>query len=92
MLDYSRDVSKFLDKLPPKQFKQIAKKIITLGKDPLPHDSLKMSGVDNRYRVDIGEYRVVYEFEAQAQQNFVAVLVVGKRNDDEVYKKAKRIA
>lgn len=33
-------------------------------------------------RVDIGEYRIVYEVE----RDTVRVLVIGKRNDDEGYR------
>ncbi len=39
--------------------------------------------------VDSGEYRIVYRFDADA--DLVEVILVRKRNDDEVYKKLKRL-
>ena len=37
-------------------------------------------------RADIGEYRIIYRLEA----GVVKVALVGKRNDDEVYRRFKR--
>jgi mRNA interferase RelE/StbE len=39
-------------------------------------------------RVDCGEYRIVY----QVQDDDLQVLIIGKRNDDDVYKKLSRLA
>ena len=51
--------------------------------NPEPHDSKLLKGSkDRNRRVDIGEYRAVYRVEGDS----LLVLVVGKRNDDEVYK------
>jgi mRNA interferase RelE/StbE len=44
-------------------------------------------GARGERRVDIGEYRVVYS----VVDDVVEVLVVGKRNDDEVYKLWERM-
>ena len=40
-LDLTKKARVFLDKLPPKQFKQVAKKIFSLMADPEPPDSLE---------------------------------------------------
>jgi mRNA interferase RelE/StbE len=40
-------------------------------------------------RVDSGEYRIVYRFDTNL--DLVEVILVGKRNDDEVYKQLKRL-
>lgn len=84
-LDFSRDAAKFLKKIPSKHAKQVAKKIRELLDDPLPEDSIQMQN-SSFHRVDSGEYRIVYEFD----QTTVRIPVIGKRNDGEVYKKAKR--
>jgi len=84
-LDFSRDAAKFLKKIPSKHAKQVAKKIRELLDDPLPEDSIQMQN-SPFHRVDSGEYRIVYEFD----QTTVRIPVIGKRNDGEVYKKAKR--
>jgi mRNA interferase RelE/StbE len=84
-LNLSRQASKFLKKLPCKQAKQIAQKIIELRNNPYPHDSITLKGYPYR-RTDIGEYRIIYEIEGEILQ----ILIIGKRNDDEVYKHLKR--
>lgn len=77
----------FLMGLPGKQFKQVAGTVLGLLKNPEPHDSKQLAGYPYR-RVDIGEYRIVYE----AAADEVRVLLIGKRNDDEVYKLLKRLS
>lgn len=86
LLDISKDVEKFLSTLPPKQFRQIYTKILVLRRDPTPNDYIKLSGSVDRYRVDIGEYRIIYFF----SDAVVNISTVGKRNDAEVYKNAKK--
>ncbi|CCQ69679.1 hypothetical protein CWATWH0402_3452 [Crocosphaera watsonii WH 0402] len=39
--------------------------------------------------MDSSEYRIVYRF--YPEQDLVEVILVGKRNDDEVYKKLERL-
>jgi mRNA interferase RelE/StbE len=56
------------------------------GADPTPNDYIKLYGSEGRYRVDIGEYRVIYSF----NETIVSIFIVGKRNDSEVYKNAKK--
>jgi len=84
-LDFSREAVKFLKKIPSKHARQVAKKIHELLGDPLPEDSIQMQN-SPFHRVDSGEYRIIYEFD----QTTVRIPVIGKGNDGEVYKKAKR--
>jgi mRNA interferase RelE/StbE len=86
LLDITKQVDDFLEKLPPKQFKQVYSTIIELRRNSTPHDSIKMHGSKDQHRVDIGEYRVIYRFDKE----IVYIMAAGKRNDDEVYKKNKR--
>ena len=39
------------------------KQIIALQDDPLPQQASKLSGIDNLYRIRIGDYRIVYEID-----------------------------
>lgn len=73
-------------KLPPKHRRQIAEKILALQNDPLPHDSEHLKGFHFR-RADVGEYRIIYRIE----EPLLKVYIVGKRNDDEVYKQLRRL-
>lgn len=88
-LDGLATVLDFLNGLQPKIAAQIAKKVLALNVDPLPADSEHLSGYQGYYRVDSGEYRIVYRF--FPDENLVEVILVGKRNDDDVYKRLKRL-
>jgi len=77
----SKKAHKFLDKLPPKQFRQIVKKVFALLEEPRPHDSEELRGYPF-LRNDVGEYRVIYD----VQGDTLRLILVGKRNDAEVYR------
>lgn len=84
-LDIYPDVAKFVADLEPKRFKQVLSKILSLLKDPRPQDSQELKGY-SFHRVDIGEYRIIYSY----TDEIVTIILVGKRNDDEVYKDLRR--
>jgi mRNA interferase RelE/StbE len=80
-LHMDRDALKFFQDLDAKQYRQVGRKIFSLVSDPQPADSSKLKGYDF-WRVDLGEYRIIYRFDDET----VYIALVGKRNDDEVYK------
>jgi len=88
-LDGLATVLDFLNGLQPKIAAQIAKKVLALNVEPLPADSEQLSGYQGLYRVDSGEYRIVYRY--FPDQDLIEVILVGKRNDDDVYKRLKRL-
>ena len=88
-LDGLQTVLDFLNGLQPKIAAQIAKKVLALNVDPLPNDSKPLIGYPGYYRVDSGEYRIIYNF--NPEEDLVEIILVGKRNDDEVYKKLERL-
>jgi mRNA interferase RelE/StbE len=77
----SKKAQKFLDDLPPKQFRQIMKKVFALLENPRPHDSEELRGYPF-LRNDVGEYRIIYD----VQGDTLLLILVGKRNDAEVYR------
>ena len=83
--DIDRDAVKYLQDLDAKQYKQVASKMLSLLANATPADYRQLKGFPY-YRVDSGEYRIVYRFDADT----VYVVLIGKRNDDEVYEKLKR--
>lgn len=87
-IEISKRAEKFIRTLPAKQKRQITGKILSLCTNPEPHDSSKLKGYENYRRADIGEYRVVYFVRDSV---LLVVLLVGKRNDDDVYKQLKRL-
>jgi mRNA interferase RelE/StbE len=88
-LDGLSNVLDFLRGLPPKISNQIAKKVLALNVDPRPADSKDLKGYPGFYRVDSGEYRIIYRF--APEEDLVEIAIVGKRNDDEVYEQFKRL-
>jgi mRNA interferase RelE/StbE len=85
-IDITKVAGKLIKKLPPKQFIQVVGTILALRENPRPHDSKKLIGYPEYQRVDIGEYRIIYRFDTDT----VYIAVIGKRNDDEVYKRFKQ--
>jgi mRNA interferase RelE/StbE len=84
-LDITHDSLKFLLTLDPRQFRQVVTALFRLLQDPEPHDSASLTGFPLR-RVDIGEYRIIYHVDGEV----LRVPLVGKRNDDDVYRRLRR--
>ncbi len=78
---------KFLQKLPAKHERQIVTKISLLAQEPLPPDSKLLVGHAPLRRADMGEYRIIY----YAEHLVLYVVLVGKRNDSDVYKRLNRL-
>lgn len=89
LLDLKPKAAKFIEKLPPKHKRQIKDYILDLQQNPLPQDVRPLTGFFPYMRADVGEYRIIYKYEEE--QNLVTVVLVGKRNDGEVYRIAKRV-
>lgn len=86
-LALSKPVVDFISELQAKQFKQVMGKILSLLTEPTPADSQPLKGFDDLRRADQGEFRIVYRYD----ENTVAVSLVGKRNDDEIYKRLRNL-
>jgi mRNA interferase RelE/StbE len=81
------NIYKYLDGLESKQYRQVTRRIHSLGRDPYPHDAKHVSNNPGCRRIDVGEFRVCYRVE----QDVILVMAVDRRNDDAVYKKLGRI-
>ena len=77
----SKQAYAFLENLPPKQFRQVLRKVLALLENPRPHDTEQLKGYPF-LRNDAGEYRIVYDL----QGDTLRLILVGKRNDDEIYR------
>lgn len=86
LLKPTKTAVRFIEALPPKQFRQLWLKVLGLLVEPFPADSQKLKGYDY-HRVDFGEYRIVYT----ADETILTLILIGKRNDDEVYKQLGRL-
>lgn len=86
-IQFTKHACKFLERLPQKHALQLKNTLQKLQTNPFPPDSRKLKGYTDYYRVSVGEYRIVYRTENAT----LLVPLIGKRNDDEVYKKLKQI-
>lgn len=81
------NLSKQASKDHRKHAKQIAYKLLELQENPFPNDSIQLKEHNPKlYRTSIGEYRIIYF----AQEDTLFVVIIGKRNDGEVYKLLNR--
>ena len=85
-LDITKAAAKFIKKLDAKPFRQIVSKILALLENPEPNDSKSLIGYPEYRRADIGEFRIIYRIE----DDIVKIAAIGRRNDDDVYRKFKR--
>lgn len=85
-LDLSKQAMSFVSTLDPKRFRQVMKSVLSLLEEPYPHDAARLKSFDDLYRVHCGEYRIIYGVVGDT----VEVLMIGKRNDDEVYRELRR--
>ena len=58
---------------------RIVAKIDSLADNPRPHGAEKLAGRDARYRVRVGDYRIIYEI--HDDQLRVLVVAIGDRKD-----------
>jgi mRNA interferase RelE/StbE len=82
-LRIAKTAEKDLLDLPAKQFKQVVSKILSLMGNPRPQDYAALKGYEGGYRVDQGEYRILYTIDDD--NKLVNIFRVGKRNNGEVY-------
>lgn len=85
-IEFASDAIRFIKKMPAKHARQVSEKIADLRHTPYGHDSIELKGYDALYRADSGEYRIIY----RVKEDCLYVLMVGKRNDDAIYKQLKR--
>lgn len=86
-IDFSRQAEALLRNLPTKHAPQIAERIVALAADPDGAALEPLKGHTPLMRLKSGEYRVIVEMNA----DLLGVLLVGKRNDDDVYKLVERL-
>jgi mRNA interferase RelE/StbE len=85
-IDLSRQAATFLESLPAKQARQIAEKLQALANDPQALPSELLRGYAPMRRLKSGEFRIVFAIE----DDVVQIRLIGKRNDDEIYKALER--
>ncbi|MEZ4846994.1 MAG: type II toxin-antitoxin system RelE/ParE family toxin [Bdellovibrionota bacterium] len=69
-IEIKKSAQKELEKLPKKDIQIIVEKINGLCKNPRGPNSIKLSG-DEKYRMRVGRYRVLYEIVDQVLMIYV---------------------
>jgi len=59
-IEIKKSAAKEIEKLPQNMLRRVLEKIKLLSADPRPSGCKKLSG-EEKYRIRIGEYRVLYE-------------------------------
>jgi len=80
-IEFKKSAEKFLKSRPRKEQIRILSQIYKL---PSGNHIKKMEGYDNRYRLRIGDIRVIYELHSDKVALIVLVAEIGNRGD--VYK------
>jgi mRNA interferase RelE/StbE len=76
----SNKSEKFLDKTDSDLCSRIAKKLLSLQDDPIPHDAKKMQQVKDRlYRLRVGDYRILYLLN-YAEQEIIIVNIEHRKS------------
>jgi mRNA interferase RelE/StbE len=85
LVDFEPAALRQFNKLDKNLQARLKPKIDALAENPRPHGVKKLQGYENRYRIRVGDYRVLYEI----HENVLLVLVVdvGKRGG--IYRKKK---
>ena len=78
-LEIKAAAKKDMERLQPSIAIRIAGVIDALANDPYPHGTRKLKGFEFRYRIRIGDYRVIYE----VRNSILTVIVIriGHRKD-----------
>ena len=79
---FKPSVEKDFRSLPQEAVKRILKRIEALKNDPIPRQSVKLSGAEQLWRIRVGEYRVVFGIDKAHLQ----VVVHHVRHRHDVYR------
>ncbi|OAV73271.1 Plasmid stabilization system protein [Bacteroidales bacterium Barb6] len=77
-----KKAKKMLDRLPSDYYQLVLKRLLSLKQNPRPFGYCKLSGSDNKYRIRIGDYRVIYSI----KDDILTVKVIEIDHRSNIYK------
>jgi len=80
-VEIKKSAVKEIKKLPKQYLKHVLSKIAALAENPRPEGCIKLTN-DNKYRIRVGNYRVLY----QIYDELIVVVVVKVAHRKNVYK------
>jgi len=81
-LTYKKSVKKELDAIPNSEFLKIDEAILSLKQEPFPYPQSKKLKGEDRYRLRVGNYRVVYVVDEKLK----TITIYRVRHRKEVYR------
>lgn len=81
-IEFTPAAARTFKKLPSSVQSRITPKVDALAASPRPHGVEKLAGHEDRYRIRVGEYRIIYVIDDELRG--VTVAVIGHRR--EVYR------
>ncbi|MGB2853645.1 MAG: type II toxin-antitoxin system RelE/ParE family toxin [Dehalococcoidia bacterium] len=81
-LSITRRAEKEIAHLTPKIRRQIIEKILKLEANPRPQDIKQLKGEEDAYRVESGDYRILFHLDDQSKQ----VIIFRVKHRREVYR------
>ena len=78
-VEFAPSAARALGRLDRPEQRRLARRIDALAGEPRERGAEKLHGTDNRYRVRVGDFRIVYEIEDALL--VVVVVRVGHRRD-----------
>lgn len=82
-LEFAEGVRRQLERLPGHLYQRIKRIIESLRIDPKPRMAERLRGTTERYKIALGEYRIVYRVKDDIL--LILVLKVGKKHGPEFY-------
>lgn len=70
---------KEMRRLPAQILRRVHLRILRLGEDPRPRASRKLEGAEDRYRLRVGDYRVLYAIDDDTET--VTVYAIAHRRE-----------
>ncbi len=81
-VQYKKSSEKDIECLPADVVQRIRDAILALSQNPRPTGCKKLKGFENKYRIRIGDYRVIYEI----HEKTVVVLIVQISHRKDAYR------
>jgi len=78
-IDFKRSAEKDLRRIAKDQLPRLLEAIRTLADNPFPDGSKKLAGGEYTYRIRVGDYRVIYQF--QRQRSVIEINRIRHRKD-----------
>ncbi len=75
----TKQAKNFLSSVPKNFYRLLSNHLLALKLDPFPHGAIKLKGSENKYRLRVGSYRILYIVEHGVL--VITIIKIGNRKD-----------